>query len=142
MAHELPPIIRLAERFQLDVELAVLDFAQRHKWQLGADLRTQATTIIRLANRAWDDSSGRAEWIGKLKWAISDVKISLQLGQRLKVFKSFGQFEALIRLAEDLGRQTGGWQRKHPQGQNAVPTPVPRRAQTLSTQATSPGVNP
>lgn len=43
---------------------------------------------------------------------------------------------ALIRLAEDLGRQAGGWKRQqHPTDQNAEASAPRQRAQTLSTCA-------
>ena len=64
--------------------------------------------------------------------------MELQLGQRLQAYKSFGQFEALTRVARELGKQAGGWNRQqHPKGQNAAATRQPQRAQILSTPAAS-----
>ena len=68
-----------------------------------------------------------------------------QLAKDLHAFRSFAQFEALIRTAEDLGRQVGGWLRaqqpSHPKGQSPAPASRPERAQTLSTRAASTGAN-
>lgn len=40
MTFALPPIAKLAERLQLDIEQAVRGFPRFHKYALGADLRT------------------------------------------------------------------------------------------------------
>ena len=65
-------------------------------------------------------------------------QINLQLGSRVKAFGSFSQFEVLARLAADLGKQAGGWNKgKTPRGQNGGAAAPSQRAQILSTRAAS-----
>ncbi len=144
MSHDLPPIAKAAERLTVEIEQAVRGFSRYHRYALGTDLRSQAMELVRLCNRAWRDRRRQPFWIDRLVWAIDEVKLSLQLGKQLKAFRSFRQFEMLIRLAEDLGRQAGGWKRqqRHPTGQSPARITAPERAQTLSTCAASTGANP
>ena len=146
MAFDLPPIAKAAERLLVDIEQAVRLFPRYHKYAIGQDLRTQAMTIARLCNRAWRDRARQPHWTEQLVWAIDEVKLSLQLGQQLRAFRSFASFEQLIRQTEDLGRQAGGWKRQqqHPKGQNPPRNAAPGRAQILSTRAASAhaGANP
>ena len=144
MAYDLPPIAKAANRLLVEIEQAVQTFARRHRYATGADLRAQAMQVARLVNRAWRDRARLLHWVTELAWAIDELRITVQLGQQLKAFRSFAQFEALIRLVEDLGRQAGGWKRQqeHPKGQSPAPALAPGRAQTLSTCAASAGANP
>ena len=139
----IPPLAKLSERLQLDIEQAVRRFARYHKYQIGADLRAQAAEVRRLVDRAWRDRPRQLHWTDQLVWAIDEIKLTLQMGSQLHAFASFGQFEGLIRQAEDLGRQAGGWKRQqlHPKGQNPTPRMAPERAKTLSTCAASSGAN-
>jgi hypothetical protein len=141
MAFELPPIVQVSRRLLVEIEQAATAFPRRHRYGLGEELRGNAREVARLCNRAWRDRARQLHWTEQLVWAIDEMKVSLQLGQQLKVFRSFGQFEDLIRLAEDLGKQAGAWKRKqeqHPKGQSSpAATPPARRAQTLSTRAAS-----
>jgi hypothetical protein len=79
----------------------------------------------------------------ELVWAIDTLKIQLQLCSRLQAFASFGQFEALARLAYQLGRQAGGWLKqkklhRHRDGQNAPGSDAcAQRAKELSTHGAS-----
>jgi hypothetical protein len=146
MAIDLPPIAKAAERCLVEVNKAVLQFSRGFRHELGADLRRQAAEISRLCDRAWRDKSRQLYWTDQLVWSIDELKCSLRLGSQLHAFKSFAQFEALIRLAEDLGRQAGAWKRyqQHPKGQSSSRSAAPGRAQTLSTRAASAsaGANP
>ena len=137
--HSLPPIAKLARRFLGEIERAVRGFPRYHKYTLGTDLRRQAMQLAVLCNRAWRDRGGVAHWVNRLVWAIDEIKIALQLGSEIRAFRSFGVFEQLIRTAEDLGRQAGGWKRplQHPKGQNPTASGRPERAQTLSAQTAS-----
>ena len=140
MSFDLPPIVKLAKRLLLDIEQAVRGFSRYHKYNLGKDLREQAMHLVRVCHRAWRDRPRQLHWTEQLVWAIDEIKLSLQLGSELRAFQSFGQFEALIREAEELGRQAGGWKRQqlqHPNGQNAASSAKPQRAQILSTRAAS-----
>jgi hypothetical protein len=140
-----PPIAKLSERLQLDIEQAVRQFARVDRYLVGADLRRQAADVRRLVDRAWRDRANQRQWTQDLQWGVDELRLTLQLGKDLHAFRSFAQFEALIRLAEDLGRQVGGWlraqQQPHPKGQSPAPAPRRERAQTLSTRAASTGAN-
>jgi hypothetical protein len=142
----LPPIAKLSERLHLDIEQAVRTFPRADRYLVGADLRRQAADVRRLVDRAWRDRAQQRRWTQDLQWAIDELRITLQLGKDLRAFRSFAQFEALIRQAEALGRQVGGWlraqQQSHPTGQNPARHARPERAQTLSTRAASSGANP
>ena len=138
MKQNLPPVIKLRERLLVDIELAVRRFARFHKYTFGSDLRTQAMNVTRLAYRAWNDREHRAAWIGSLVTAVDELKLSLQLGSKIKAFTSFGQFEVLARNALDLGRQVGGWKKKqHPMGQNSSHRNAAECAPILSTHTAS-----
>ncbi len=120
MSYEAPPILRLAERLLVDVEEAVRRFPRYHKYLLGQELRAQAMRIARLSHRAWHDRAGQGDWLKQLVWAVDDLKISLQLGMRIKAFSSFHQFEQLALLTGELGKQSGGWYRQYLKGQQAA----------------------
>lgn len=135
MAFTLPQIVKSAERFMADVELAVARFPRAHRYTLGSDLRTNAMEVARLAHRAWRD---RDTALDALSDAIDDLKLRLQLGQQVKAFVSFAQFEALARSLNDLGRQCGGWrkQRRSVNGQSARSSSATgQRSQILSPHA-------
>ncbi|HEY1136599.1 MAG TPA: four helix bundle protein [Xanthomonadaceae bacterium] len=145
--HHLPPIAKLATRFLVEIENAVRGFPRYHKYALGTDLRRQAMQLVVLCNRAWRDRGGVVHWVNRLVWAIDEIKIALQLGSQIRAFRSFGVFEQLIRMAEDIGRQAGGWKRQlqqHPNGQNPAASGRPERAKTLSarTASATAGANP
>jgi hypothetical protein len=144
MTHQIPPIIKAAERLCVEIENAVRTFARYHRYAIGADLRAQAMSVYDLANRAWRDRPKQARWVTDLVWAIDELLHRLQVAKLLKATHSFRQFEHLLRLIEALGRQAGGWRKSlHPNGQNAPsPAAVAQRAKTLSTCAASTGANP
>ena len=100
MNHSLPPIVRTAERLLREIEQAVRGFARYHKYTIGTDLRQQAMTVVRVCHRAWRDRQQQAHWVDQLRWAIDEIKLSLQMGSQIRAFKSFNQFEMLIRVAE------------------------------------------
>ena len=140
MTHHLPPIVVLAKRFLVEIEQAVRGFPRYHKYALGADLRAQAMQLAVICDRAWRDRGGVVHWVNRLVWAIDEIKIALQLGSEIRAFRSFAVFEQLIRTAEDLGRQAGGWKRQlkqHPKGQNPAASVRPESAQILSAQTAS-----
>ena len=141
----MPPIVRQAEQLLYDIEQAVRGFPRYSKHSLGADLRRTAMEVAQFAHRAWRERKRASEWTEQLVWKIDQLKISLQLGKRLRAFKSLAQFEALARVAHELGKQAGGWHRQqsrlHPTGQNPSSTATSERAQTLSTRVASTEVN-
>lgn len=146
MSFSLPPIVKLAERLLVDIEQAVRGFARYHKYAIGADLRREAMKVVRLTHRAWRQRNAQLDWTRRLVKAVDNLKITLQIGSRIHAFRSFGQFEAIARVAADLGRQAGGWLRQqlgnHPKGQSAAAATAPQRAQILSTRDAPIGATP
>ncbi|MGC1547814.1 MAG: four helix bundle protein [Rhodanobacter sp.] len=138
MTFSLPPVVRSAQGIARDIELAVARFPRMHKDTFGTDLRARAWAVLRTANRAARDHKQQATWLERLVWEVDELKLSLQLGKELSAFRSFAQFEHLMRKAAEIGRQVGGWYKQHhPKGQNAPPLAPAQRAQTLSTCSTS-----
>jgi hypothetical protein len=136
----IPPVVRIAERLMFEVTQAVQQFARFHRHGFGSDLSKQVVQVARLCHRAWRDRLGRRSWLKQLRFAVDDLKLSMQLGCQLRAFRSNRQFEHLFRIADDLGRQVGGWFRyqQHPKGQSAPADTAPaQRAMTLSTRAAS-----
>jgi hypothetical protein len=139
-----PPIIKACERLLVEIEQAVSRFPRYHRYQIGSDLRKQAMTAWGYANKAWRDRARQTVWVEKLKWAVDDLKQYLQTAKLLHAFGSFRQFEAIARLAEQLGAQAGGWHRQlHlPKAQNAPADGIAQRGQKLSTRTAPAGANP
>ena len=145
MNFQLPPIVKAAERLVVEIEEAVRRFHRYHRYQVGTDLRTQAMAILDLAHRAWRDRAQQARWVEQLVWAIDQLQHRIQVAKLVKATTSFRQFEHLLRLVTELGRQAGGWRKhlQHPKGQSAQDhRAVAQRAQRLSTRAASTGANP
>jgi hypothetical protein len=145
VSFELPPVVKQAERMLEEVETAVRGFSRFHKYTFGSTVRAQAFKVACLAHRAWRDRPRQGEWLDRLVWSVDDLKLTLQLGKRIKAFASFAQFEMMARIAADLGKQVGGWKRQqqHPSGQNAAPSVTPQRPKILSTHAAQmQGANP
>lgn len=136
--NQLPEIVKKAERLLADIERAVMSFSRYHKYTLGSDLRKQAMHVLRMCHRTWRDRAEQFAWVSKLIWAIDELKLSIQLGSQLHAFKSFQQFEAIIRLAEDVGRCAGGWKRDlYRKSQNSAGVSQQESAQILSGRAAS-----
>ena len=143
MAFESPAIVKASERVLLEIEKAVRGFPRYHKYACGADLRCDARQVAKCAERAWRDHQRRALWVGRLVFAVDDLKRDLQLSLRIQAFGSFREFEALARLVADLGRQCGGWQKQQSKRQNpGAQTGASERPQILSTRAASVEANP
>jgi len=138
MNKPLPPIIKNAERLLCDIEQAVRSFARFHKYGVGSDLRAQARLVVRICHRTWRNRQMQMDFIDDLIETVDEMKVLLQMGSQLHAFKSFSQFESLIRLAEDIGGQAGGWKRYlHRNGQNSPREDVVERAKILSGQSAS-----
>ena len=124
----------------LEVERAVRAFPRYHKYSRGQELRQQCRDVVRLCYRAWRARGEQHTVLPALVEGIDDIKISLQLGSQLRAFRSFAAFEALLRIALDLGRQAGGWRKQvllHLKGQNPEAVAPRERAHTLSTRSAS-----
>ena len=142
---QLPPIVKAAERLLVDIENAVRSFPRYHRHQIGSNLREQAMTVYKIANRAWRDRAQQKRWVVQLVWAVDELRQVMQTAKLLHAFKSFNQFEELARQAHGLGAQAGGWRRQfgNPSAQSASGSnAVVQRGQKLSTHAASIGANP
>lgn len=136
--HQLPEIAKKAERLLVDIEQAVRCFVRYHKYTIGSDLREQSMTVVRMCHRTWRDRWHQSHWVSELIWAIDELKLTIQLGCQLHAFKSFRQFELIIRAAEEVGRCAGGWKRElHRKSQNPDSHFESERAQILSGRAAS-----
>jgi hypothetical protein len=141
MTFEAPPIVKLAETVLVEIEQAVSVFPRFHKYSIGEELREDARKVARLAHRAWRDQKHKGDWINRLVYAVDDLKLSLQVSQRIKAFRSFAQFEPIARNVSNLGQQCGGWQKQHLKGQNRAVDASHERAQILSARDASQGAN-
>ncbi len=124
MSFDLPPIIKKAELVRAMAEAAVATWPRHHRYAHGGELRRQAKEVVRLAHKAWTDRGERPQHLTSLAAAVDDLKADLRLGQMIRVFRSFGQFDAIMVEAKDLGKQCGALKRRHPlqehsKGQNA-----------------------
>ena len=100
-------------------------------------MRTAVLLVVQLCNRAWRDRSRQIHWVNELVWAIDELKVVIQLAKQLYAFKSFKQFEVIIRAADDVGRSAGGWKRAlHEKSQNSA-VRQQERAQILSDRSAS-----
>lgn len=107
----LPPIYRDIKRLVVMTEETVKKFHRYHRYTIGSDLRKQAARLLRLVHRAWLDKANAAQWVHKLLWAIDDFRLQLQMAKELNALQSFGQFEQIGKLCQQIGKQCGGWQR-------------------------------
>ena len=138
MTFNLPPAVRAAEGLARDIEQAVAKFQRAHRYTFGADLRKRAWAVLQIANQAARKPDQRVALLAQLVEAVDDLKLTIQLGQTLRQFSTFGQFQSLMRSAMQLGQQIGGWHKQvHPKGQNDRAHAHGQRAVTLSTHATS-----
>jgi hypothetical protein len=138
MTFSLPPAARLAEALNRDIILAASKFRRDHRYTFGADLRACAWQVLVIANQAAAKPEARAALVVSLVDQVDELKLRLQLGHKLRMFASFGQFESLMRSASELGQQIGGWHKHlHPKGQNGQPVKASQRAKTLSTRTAS-----
>ncbi|MFP3325759.1 four helix bundle protein, partial [Planococcus sp. SIMBA_160] len=83
-----------------------------YRYQIGSDIRRKATDVLHTANRAWRDRAHQRRWVEQVVWAIDELKQYLRTAMQIHAFKSFRQFEHIIRQAESLGAQAGGWRRQ------------------------------
>jgi hypothetical protein len=140
MNRELPAIAKQAARVLAAVDDAVRRFNRAHKYQVGADLRRDAMQVSRYVSMAWHDRGRQLQCVHDLAGAIDCLKISMMLGKDVGAFRSFGEFEALVRLISDLGKQCGGWQKAlQSKGQNGQGNPPGQRAPILSSRTACKG---
>ncbi len=125
MSFDLPPVIKQAERVRAMAEVAVASWRRDHRHDHGSELRRQAKAVVKAAHLAWTDKARRALLLAVLSDAIDELKMDLRLAQQIKLYRSFGQFEEIMRATRDLGQQCGALRKRYPlqqhsTGQNAA----------------------
>ena len=132
------PCLVLSRRLMKEVQLASDRFARNNKYTYGAEVRSLTMKVWTLCSRAYMNRAQRGDLISQAAIALADLKPTLQLGADINAF-SIKKYEELWRLADDLGKQIGGWSKRHPIGQNPAVqrTAPPERASILSTPAAS-----
>ncbi len=140
---ELPKIVKDAARVRAMVEEAVVRMHIKHRHLSGTEIRAAAFRVVRSALAVWRAKGNQLPLMRALGESIDDLKLHLQLAKDVNAFRSWKEFEALVRLVDEVGRQSGGWlKRRIEQGQNArAATPRAQRAQTLSSRPASPGAS-
>ncbi len=102
-------------------EPVVRSFARYRKYTIGLQLRFQALAICRLVSRAQALGSGeRVKVVRDLHLAAEQLKLLLQLGRKVKAFKSWMEFEQRVDLAPQIARQSAGWRRVLDKAQTPV----------------------
>lgn len=139
MRDQLPQIAKCAGRLRAGIEIAWTRCARRHKWGVGKDLRDQSTAVSRAVHRAWRDRNNQLQRVRELIVAIDELKLSVQLAKDVDAYASFAEFEAIARLVDEVGRQSGGWFKSlQPASQNAQTVTSGQRAPILSSRAATP----
>jgi hypothetical protein len=134
---ELPQIVKDAQRMRAALEQAFTRMPRRYKYKIGTDLCATAKTIVFCGMSAWREPELRLEFAQQLDRQVRMLKLDLQLAKDVNAFGSWSEFEAIARLVESIGRQSGGWLRGlKPKGQN-VPAMPAQRAQKLSSRSAS-----
>lgn len=139
MRDQLPQIAKCAGRLRAVIEEAWTRCAHRHKWGVGKDMRDHATAVSRTVHRAWRDRNNQLQRVRELIAAIDELKLTVQLAKDVNAYASFAEFEAIVRLVDQVGRQSGGWLKSlQPASQNAQAVTPGQRAPILSSRAASP----
>lgn len=134
-----PKLVKDAQRLRAMIEEAFTRMARRHKYPTGTDIRAAAKTVVMTALRAWRDREQRLAHASALIEAVDVLVAELQLGKDVDAFSNFNEFEAISRLADEVGKQSGGWVKAlRLKGQNA-PAQSAQRALTLSARDASQG---
>jgi hypothetical protein len=139
---EIPQIVKDAQRARVALEQAFTRMARRHKYTVGVDVRVAAKAVVVAALSAWRDRENRLARAGELCAAVDLLKLELQLGKDVDAFGAWREFEAIVRLVDSVGRQSGGWLRDlKPKGQNEAGKLPHQRAQKLSSRPASAGAS-
>ncbi len=133
---ELPKIVKDAARVRAMIEVAVTGMSRKHKYASGLDLRVAARLVVVAALAVWRDRERKFASLSMLCTTIDGLKLDLQLAKDVDAFRSWNEFEAIVRLVDEVGRQSGGWlKRLTPKGQNAqAALPLEQRAPILSSR--------
>lgn len=141
---DLPKIAKDAARVRAMIEEAFTRMARRHKYTTGVDLRAAAKAVVVAVIRAWRAYDDKPARLRELSEEIDVLKLELKLGKDVDAFKSWKEFEAIVRLVNEVGRQSGGWlNERHSKGQNArARKSSTQRAPILSSFSASQGATP
>jgi len=139
MSRELPKIAKDAQRVRAAIEVMFTRMARRHKYTTGADLRAAAKCVVVGTLRVWRSREEKVELARELVAAVDLLKLELQLGAEIQAFGRWAEFEAAVRLVEDVSQQSGWWLKSlQGSGQNAPsPRSAAQRAPTLSSRSAS-----
>ncbi len=108
MRYDNLPIYRSAMNLCVYVETIVKSFEKYHKYTIGSDLRNLSKELLFLIHRA-NISHSRVQTVEKLRNRCEDLKMLIHIAKELKAFRSFKQFEYIVKLTVDVCRQSQGW---------------------------------
>src|ERR1700733_15365936 len=111
MRRDLPRIAMAAQRVRATIEDSVGRFARKHRYCVGADLRSAAREVCRRTFIAWRDRQRQLIRVRELSTAVDDLKLEMMLAKDVSAFRSDAEFEAVARLVSDLGGQRGAWRK-------------------------------
>lgn len=113
------PIFADAYRLAVYVEQQVQGFSNRHRPALGADLRRQTQTVLRLIICANNETDRRATLL-RLRVAVEELLVLARLAKDVRAFANLKTYETCANLAYSIGKQTEGWLRSQaPQRRDA-----------------------
>src|SRR5690349_20158819 len=94
---------------------------RRHKYTIGQRITDAAFEVVLIGLQVWRaPPAGKTEQMEALTRAVDTLKLHLQLAMDVNAFRSWNEFEAIISLVDEVGRQSGGWlKRATNKGQNA-----------------------
>jgi hypothetical protein len=104
------PIFADAYRLALQVELLVGAFAARHRAGLGADLRQQYRSILRLIIAA-NNERDRGPTLVALRLAVEEFLVLCRIAKDVRAFPNLKAYETCATLAHSVSRQTEAWLR-------------------------------
>jgi hypothetical protein len=147
MKSAVPKIMKDSQRVRLCVYESVLRMARLNKYGVGIKLNQAAEAVVMAIHDMWREREPELKLAFCLTMIrrIDSLTFDLQLAKDLGAFRSFREFEAIIRIVEEVGAQSGGFRKRMGnKGQNAAAAnPPQQRALTLSARtAPHAGVNP
>ena len=102
------PIYKSSLELAVYMEQIVRGFEKYHKYTMGVDLRQKSKTLLFTMGHA-NLTEDKVLALTKLRDACEEMKMLIQLGKELQVFKSFKQFEHSSLLAVSVCKQAQAW---------------------------------
>jgi len=102
------PIYRSALALAVYMEQIVRGFEKYHKYTMGVEFRQKSKALLFAISRA-NMSEERMVALTELRDHCEEMKMLLQLGKELRVFRSFKQFEHSSLLAVTVCKQAQAW---------------------------------